>query len=74
MDYILDRSTFRGLEVLDEDGWVVATEGEGMRVGGGETNAVEVGGSTAAERWAMELTGADIPDRCSDLFWIFSPH
>jgi hypothetical protein len=62
-----------GLEILDEDGRVVATEGERLRVGGGETNPVEVGGSAAAERWATNLSGVDIPERCGDLYWIVSP-
>ena len=61
------------LEVLDESSEVVAREGERLRVGGGETNPREVGGSGAAERWATGLTGVGIPERCGDLYWIVSP-
>jgi hypothetical protein len=61
------------IEVLDGDGEIVAMEGERLRVGGGETNPIEVGGSGAAERWATDLTGVDIPERCGDLYWIVSP-
>lgn len=61
------------LEVHDESGEVVALEGERLRVGGGETNPKEVGGSGVAERWATALTGVDIPERCGDLYWIVSP-
>lgn len=61
------------LEILDENGKVVARAGERLRVGGGETNPIEVGGSGAAERWATDLTGVDIPERCGDLYWIVSP-
>jgi hypothetical protein len=61
------------LEVLDESGGVVAREGKRLRVGGGETNPREVGGSGAAERWATGLAGVDIPERCGDLYWIVSP-
>lgn len=34
---------------------------------------LEVGGTSAAEQWASELTGLDIPERCGDLDWIVSP-
>lgn len=61
------------LEVLDEGGEVVAREGEPLTVGGGETNPIEVGGEVAAEGWATELTGLDIPEHCGDLYWIVSP-
>lgn len=61
------------LEVVDEDGAVVGREGERIRLGGGETRPREVGGTAAAERWASELTGLQMPDRCGDLYWIVSP-
>jgi hypothetical protein len=61
------------LKVRDESGKVVATEGTQLRVGGGEGNPLEMGGSAAAERWAADLTGVDIPERCGDLYWIVSP-
>jgi hypothetical protein len=48
-------------------------EGERLRVGGGEGNPLEMGGSAAAERWAADLTGVDIPEHCGDLYWIVSP-
>jgi len=61
------------LEVLDENGEVVGRVGEPLLVGGGEANPIEVGGTAEAERWASELTGLDIPERCGDLYWIVSP-
>jgi hypothetical protein len=61
------------LEVLDESGELVAREGERLRVGGGERNPIEMGGEAAAERYATDLTGLDIPERCGDLYWIVSP-
>ena len=61
------------LEVLDEGGKVMGRVGEPLRVGGGETNPVEIGGAAAAERRASELTGLDIPERCGDLYWLVSP-
>ena len=61
------------LDVLDESGEVVGRVGEPLRVGGGETNPVEIGGTAAAERRASELTGLDIPERCGDLYWLVSP-
>jgi len=36
------------LDVLDESGEVVGRVGEPLRVGGGETNPVEIGGAAAA--------------------------
>jgi hypothetical protein len=61
------------IEVLDEDGEVVAREGGPVRFGGGEGRPREVGGVAAAEAWASELTGQDIPERCGDLYWLVSP-
>lgn len=61
------------LDVLDESGEVVGRVGKPLRVVGGETNPIEVGGAAEAERWASELTGRDIPERCGDLYWIVSP-
>jgi hypothetical protein len=61
------------LEVLDENGDTVAHNGERLQVGGGESRPIEVGGSRAAERWATDLTGMDIPERCGDLYWLVSP-
>lgn len=62
------------LDVLDESGEVVGRVGEPLRVGGGETNPIEVGGAAEAERSVSELTGLDIPERCGDLYWIVSPY
>lgn len=62
------------LDVVDQSGEVVGRVGEPLRVGGGETNPLEVGGAAEAERWASELTGLDIPERCGDLYWIVSPN
>jgi hypothetical protein len=61
------------LEVRDESGKVVAKEGERLRIGGGEGNPLEIGGTGAADSWATDLTGVDIPERCGDLYWIVSP-
>jgi hypothetical protein len=61
------------LDVRDESGKVAAREGKRLRVGGGEGNPLEMGGSAAAERWATDLTGVDVPERCGDLYWIVSP-
>jgi hypothetical protein len=61
------------LDVLDESGDIVGREGGRLRVGGGESNPIEVGGEAAAERSASELTGLDILERCGDLHWIVSP-
>ena len=61
------------IEVLDDSGEIVGHEGEPLRVGGGEGRPREMGGEAAAERWASELTGLDIPERCGDLYWIVSP-
>ena len=63
----------RRLEELDENGEFVVGEGEHFGVGGGEGRPREIGGEAAAERWASELTGVDIPERCGDLDWIVSP-
>ncbi len=63
----------RRLEALNGSGEVIGREGEAIRLGGGETRPREVGGEAAAERWASELTGLDIPERCGDLYWIVSP-
>ena len=38
-----------------------------------EERPSEVGGAAAAERWASELTGLPMPDRCGHLYWIVSP-
>ena len=62
------------LVVLDEKGGVVGRVGEPLRVGGGERNPIEMGGETAAERYASELVGLDIPERCGDLYWLVSPY
>jgi hypothetical protein len=39
------------LQVLDGDGTIVGREGEPVRLGGGETNPLEVGGAAQAEHW-----------------------
>jgi hypothetical protein len=59
-----------GLEVLDEDGRVVATEGERLRVGGGEKR------SGRGRRVRALGDGTDRsrrPRKCGDLYWIVSP-
>lgn len=61
------------IEVLGDGDEVVGREGEPLRLGGGEGRPIEMGGEAAAERWASELTGMDIPERCGDLYWIVSP-
>lgn len=61
------------IEVLDEEGEIVGREGRPVRFGGGEGRPREVGGVAAAEAWATELTGLDIPERCGDLYWLVSP-
>jgi hypothetical protein len=61
------------VEVLDGKGSLVAREGKELKVGGGENRPREVGGATASEKWATELTGVDIPERCGDVYWIVSP-
>jgi hypothetical protein len=61
------------IEVLDEEGDLVARAGDHIRLGGGETNPLEVGGTAQAEDRATELTGQDIPERCGDLYWLVSP-
>jgi hypothetical protein len=61
------------IEVLDEEGDLVAREGDRMRLGGGETNPLEVGGTAQAERHATELTEQDVPERCGDLYWLVAP-
>jgi hypothetical protein len=67
------RTTDGQLVVLDENGKVVGRVGEPLRVGGGERNPIEMGGDAAAERYATELTGLDIPERCGDRYWLVSP-
>jgi len=67
------RRADRQFEVLDERGEVVAREGKLLRVGGGETNPIEVAGTAVAERRTSELTGGDIPERCGDPYWLVSP-
>ncbi|HEY6567712.1 MAG TPA: hypothetical protein VI341_09360 [Actinomycetota bacterium] len=61
------------VEVTDEDGERVGRVGDEVRLGGGEGNPTEMGGSDAAERWASDLAGVDIPERCGDLYWLVSP-
>lgn len=61
------------LSVLDANAEAVGREGEPLRVGGGEGRPREMGGTEAAERWATELTGMNVPERCGDLYWIVSP-
>ncbi|HJS26859.1 MAG TPA: hypothetical protein VJ913_07025 [Actinomycetota bacterium] len=61
------------IEVLDDEGHVVAREGERIRFGGGETRPREVDGTADAERHATELSGQDVPERCGDLYWLVSP-
>jgi hypothetical protein len=61
------------VEVSDKDGHFVGRVGDEIELGGGEGRPTEVGGPTAAERWATDLTGVDIPERCGDLYWIVAP-
>lgn len=61
------------IEIVNEAGERIGREGDQVRLGGGETRPVEVGGTAEAEQWASELTGLDIPERCGDLYWIVSP-
>ena len=61
------------IEILDEEDDLVAREGDQIRLGGGERRPIEIGGTAEAERNASELTGADIPERCGDLFWLVAP-
>ena len=61
------------LRVFDENGDLVGQAGASIRLGGGEMRPREVGGATAAERRASELTGLDMPDRCGNLYWLVSP-
>jgi hypothetical protein len=61
------------IEILDEEGDLVAREGEQIHVGGGERNPLEIGGTAEAERYASEATGQDIPERCGDLYWLVAP-
>jgi hypothetical protein len=67
------RATQGWFEVLDREGDMVAREGDHIRLGGGETNPLEVGGAAQAERRATDLTGQDIPERCGDLYWLVAP-
>jgi hypothetical protein len=67
------RTAEGNIEVLDEEGDLVARAGDHIRLGGGETNPLEVGGTAQAEDRATELTGQDIPERCGDLYWLVSP-
>jgi len=66
-------STDGRIEIVNEAGERIGREGDQVRLGGGETRPVEVGGTAEAEQWASELTGLDIPERCGDLYWIVSP-
>jgi hypothetical protein len=62
-----------GIQVTTDDGSLVGREGSPVRLGGGETRPDEVGGAGAAEAWASDLTGEQMPDRCGDLYWVVSP-
>ncbi len=61
------------VEVSNQSGQLVGRVGDEVELGGGEGRPREVGGSAAAERWATDLTGVDIPERCGDLYWIVAP-
>jgi hypothetical protein len=61
------------LRIFGVRGAFVGQAGEPIRLVGGEERPSEVGGAAAAERWASELTGLPMPDRCGDLYWIVSP-
>lgn len=49
------------IEILDEDDDLVAREADQIRLAGGERRPIEIGGTAEAERYASELTRADIP-------------
>ncbi len=61
------------IEIHDEEGVLVAREGERIRLGGGERRPIEIGGTAEAERYANELTGQHVPERCGDLYWLVAP-
>jgi hypothetical protein len=61
------------IEIRDRSGTVIATEGERLLLGGGESRGIEVGGTGAADAWARDLTGQTIPERCGHLYGIVSP-
>ncbi|MFL5736539.1 MAG: hypothetical protein ACJ76P_04295 [Actinomycetota bacterium] len=63
----------RRVQVSDQDGRLVGRVGDEIELGGGEGRPSETGGAAASERWATELTGVDIPERCGDLYWLVSP-
>jgi hypothetical protein len=71
--YRASRDGRGGIQVTTDDGSLVGSEGASVRLGGGETRPDEVGGAAAAEAWASDLTGEQMPDRCGDLYWIVSP-
>ncbi len=48
------------IEILSEDGALVAATGRSISIGGGEMDSAE-------------LTGQAIPDRCGSHFWLVSP-
>jgi hypothetical protein len=54
------KSTFEGWEILNDEGAVVATEGQRLNLGGGETNAVLP-------------TDQQIPERCGRHYWLVAP-
>ena len=54
------RRTFEGWQVLDDDGVVVASEGQRTNLGGGETDAVLP-------------TDQLIPERCGHHYWLVAP-
>ncbi|HEY2802438.1 MAG TPA: hypothetical protein VGJ67_00800 [Actinomycetota bacterium] len=58
------------VEVSDQNGKLVGRDGDEVSLGGGESRSSEVGGAAAAEKWATDLTGGDIPERCGDQYWI----
>jgi len=71
--YRASRDGRGGIQVTTDDGSLVGSEGASVRLGGGETRPDEVGDSDAAEAWASDLTGEQMPDRRGDLYWIVSP-
>lgn len=61
------------IHVRNRSGTVIATDGEQLLLGGGESRGIEVGGTEAGDAWARDLTGQTIPERCGHLYWIVSP-
>ena len=57
------------LAVFDDQGALLVSDGENIRLGGGELRPVEMGGVSSADRAAEDFTGETIPARCGHLYW-----